>query len=349
MKGQQAASERLSGLAETVIWVVAFCFASTSMTMLNKAAVKALPFPYWLCVLQNIATILLVGAVVSTCVPSGHPTFGLVRSLDWEVVTLWLPAVAMFIVMLVSSLSALHAVSVPTVLVFRSLTPLCTAILESMWLRVRYAWATWASLTLILIGAVCYVIATPRDGDSANNIRRALGASPASILACMSARLSPGACAQGLRVAGRQSVLGRRVPRVRQGHDQQTSALADRHGARREPPPAPSHTQTTRPRCRFYGTIYYRSPPSPSSARYSIARATSPAPSLTSTVWGGCGFHRRWSSLQLLRSQDSACRRCPPLPHTTTTHLRVQKPVDEVSSAPLSNTPGALCDVGHRG
>ena len=172
MKGQQAASERLSGLAETVVWVVAFCFASTSMTMLNKAAVKALPFPYWLCVLQNIATILLVGAVVSTCVPSGHPTFGLVRSLDWEVVTLWLPAVAMFIVMLVSSLSALHAVSVPTVLVFRSLTPLCTAILESMWLRVRYAWATWASLTLILIGAVCYVIATPRDGDSANNIRR---------------------------------------------------------------------------------------------------------------------------------------------------------------------------------
>ncbi len=237
MKGQQAASERLSGLAETVVWVVAFCFASTSMTMLNKAAVKALPFPYWLCVLQNIATILLVGAVVSTCVPSGHPTFGLVRSLDWEVVTLWLPAVAMFIVMLVSSLSALHAVSVPTVLVFRSLTPLCTAILESMWLRVRYAWATWASLTLILIGAVCYVIATPRDGDSANNIRRALGASPASILACTSARLTPGACAQGLRVAGRESVLRRRVPRVRQGHDQQTSALADRHGARREPPP----------------------------------------------------------------------------------------------------------------
>ena len=123
MKGEADRARLLGGLAETVAWVAAFCFASTSMTMLNKAAVKALPFPYWLCVLQNIATILLVGTVVSTCVPSGHPTFGLVRSLDWEVVRLWIPAVVMFIIMLVSSLSALHAVSVPTVLVFRSLTP----------------------------------------------------------------------------------------------------------------------------------------------------------------------------------------------------------------------------------
>ena len=99
------------------------------MTILNKAAVQALPFAYWLCLMQNTATLgfmLLIWLIV----PRDHAIFGFRVPASLRVLAHWTPAAALFCLMLVSSLSALSRVSVPTVLVFRSLTPLTTALLE---------------------------------------------------------------------------------------------------------------------------------------------------------------------------------------------------------------------------
>ena len=113
----------------TAAWIAAYCIASSSMTILNKAAVQALPFAYWLCLMQNTATLgfmLLIWLIV----PRDHAIFGFRVPASLRVLAHWTPAAALFCLMLVSSLSALSRVSVPTVLVFRSLTPLTTALLE---------------------------------------------------------------------------------------------------------------------------------------------------------------------------------------------------------------------------
>jgi drug/metabolite transporter (DMT)-like permease len=54
---------------------------------------------------------------------------------------------------------------VPTVLVFRSVTPLMTAILESAFLHERFALASWLAMAVILGGAVCYVVASESGPD----------------------------------------------------------------------------------------------------------------------------------------------------------------------------------------
>lgn len=46
----------------------------------------------------------------------------------------------------------------PTVLVIRSITPMTTAALEIAVLKIAISWRTWASMLVILAGAVCYLI-----------------------------------------------------------------------------------------------------------------------------------------------------------------------------------------------
>ena len=57
---QKEVQEVYTSNAAVFAWVVSYCLASTSMTLLNKGAIKALPFPYWLCVMQNIATLIIL-------------------------------------------------------------------------------------------------------------------------------------------------------------------------------------------------------------------------------------------------------------------------------------------------
>ena len=111
-------------------WIISYCIASSSMTILNKAAIKAFDFPYWLCTFQNLAT-LLVLAIIVNIVPKNHKIFGLRVQYSNQVVFTWTPAALMFCLMLVSAMSAMQTMSVTTVLVTRSLTPLVTLVLEA--------------------------------------------------------------------------------------------------------------------------------------------------------------------------------------------------------------------------
>lgn len=154
---QKEVQEVYTSNAAVFAWVVSYCLASTSMTLLNKGAIKALPFPYWLCVMQNMATLIIL-FLVWLSVEKGHKIFGFRVQITLRMLKYWMPAVILFCLMLVSSLSALHLTSVPTVLVFRSLTPVVTLVFESRLLGASASLNVWLSLVVILLGAICYVI-----------------------------------------------------------------------------------------------------------------------------------------------------------------------------------------------
>ena len=105
-----------AALYETMGWVVAYSFASSSMTLLNKAAITAFTFPYFLCVLQNLATLFFLAIVVSIA-PKDHKIFGLRAGSGFslKIFKQWSPAVLLFCLMLVSSMSAMRSMSVTKV------------------------------------------------------------------------------------------------------------------------------------------------------------------------------------------------------------------------------------------
>ena len=178
---------------ETMSWVIVYCLASSSMTLLNKAAIKAFTFPYFLCVLQNLATLFFLFIVVSIA-PKDHKIFGLRvgKNFNLKMFKQWSPAVLLFTLMLVSSMSAMRSMSVTSVLVIRALTPLVTLLVEMRVLSTLPASAApavprnpltpvaplspcacaaittsvkiWLSLLTILAGSICYVIAEV-EGD----------------------------------------------------------------------------------------------------------------------------------------------------------------------------------------
>lgn len=153
---------RMGQYGEITFWILAYCTASTSMNILNKKAISAMPFPYFLSALQNLATLIMALIVAYLIAPHTGPpfdkTFGLKKKLDLDTLVKWTPAVLLFCLMLVSSLSAMHRVSVPTVLVCRSLTPMVTAALEIQFLGMRVGVRLWGAMGVILIGAICYCI-----------------------------------------------------------------------------------------------------------------------------------------------------------------------------------------------
>ena len=103
--------------------VAYYACASVGMTLVNKAAVKTLPHPYFLCFVQNAATLfiaLCLAHLVAPKFPSAATKLSIKVQLTAAVFKAWLPALLLFVTMLISSLSAMEFLSVPSVLVFRA-------------------------------------------------------------------------------------------------------------------------------------------------------------------------------------------------------------------------------------
>merc|ERR1712196_452596 len=87
--------------------------------------------------------------------------FNFSQPLTGMIVLKWLPAVSLFTVMLVSSIYTLRLTSVPTAIIVRTLTPLCTAISEYFVFKSSLNFRTWSSLIVILLGASLFLYADP--------------------------------------------------------------------------------------------------------------------------------------------------------------------------------------------
>ena len=135
----------------TLLTLLLYCISGSLLTLVNKLAIVAFPFPNMLLVLQNGATvILLVMSFVhaSTVIPP----------LSMAILKVWIPVVLLFVTMLISSLFALVYVSVPTVIVIRNLSTLSVAVLEYFLLNTAIDYLSVATLFGMLFGAVFYAI-----------------------------------------------------------------------------------------------------------------------------------------------------------------------------------------------
>ena len=105
----------------TLLILLLYCISGSLLTLVNKLAIVAFPFPNMLLVLQNgVTVILLIMSFVhaSTVIPP----------LSIAILKVWIPVVLLFVTMLISSLFALVYVSVPTVIVIRNLSTLSVAV-----------------------------------------------------------------------------------------------------------------------------------------------------------------------------------------------------------------------------
>ena len=113
MKGEEGTSfvtsmvEAAKRSAEKLFAGTYYALASISMMLVNKGAVKALPHPYFLCFLQNGAT-LAFAVVIGLYVAPDSPKLGFKVQLTKSITYSWTPALLLFVLMLVSSLSAVR-------------------------------------------------------------------------------------------------------------------------------------------------------------------------------------------------------------------------------------------------
>ena len=135
----------------TLLTLLLYCISGSLLTLVNKLAIVAFPFPNMLLVLQNgVAVILLVMSFVQTST--------VIPPLSTAIVKVWIPVVLLFVTMLISSLLALVYVSVPTVIVIRNLSTLSVAVLEYFLLNTAIDYLSVATLFGMLFGAVFYAI-----------------------------------------------------------------------------------------------------------------------------------------------------------------------------------------------
>ncbi|KAF4690070.1 hypothetical protein FOZ60_000638 [Perkinsus olseni] len=142
-----------SALLKTSLLFAAYGVVSISLTLINKSLALAYPHPWTTVLVQNsgalvcTATLLVCRVQALRPVRRSHILPGFVNAI-WMVMVIW------------SSLRALHYVPVPIYVVACNARPACTAILEFLVLGKTVPIDRAAALTIIVVG---YVIATMSD------------------------------------------------------------------------------------------------------------------------------------------------------------------------------------------
>lgn len=130
---------------------IGYCLSASLLSIINKWAITVFPFPGALTALQYATSAL------------GVWLFGMCRLLEHDrlsLITMWkfLPAAVCYYLSLFTNSELLLNANVDTFIVFRSAVPLFVAIGETVYLKQPWpASKTWASLGVILAGAILYV------------------------------------------------------------------------------------------------------------------------------------------------------------------------------------------------
>jgi GDP-mannose transporter len=133
--------------------IITYAIAGTALTLVNKLCMIYWPFPNLLLGFQLACTVAFIAVHKSMTNNALN-----VDGLSLELARIWAPLVLLFFGMLVSSLSALGAVSVATLIVVRNATTLLVAAIDIAWLRnIMSPRAVWC-LFGILNGVICYAI-----------------------------------------------------------------------------------------------------------------------------------------------------------------------------------------------
>jgi len=132
--------------------VLVFCFAGSSLTVLNKILVSNhFPFPNFLTLIQCLFT---AGSI--RLGKYALPNTFVVEDMTYSKCRRWFPLVVLFLVMLVSSMFALQKVTVTTLIVVRNLTTLTTAVCDVKFLKSQFSEYEELLLFLMFLGACIY-------------------------------------------------------------------------------------------------------------------------------------------------------------------------------------------------
>jgi len=126
-----------------------YALSSVTMFLVNKLAIHAFPLTCSLIYLQNATTIVILLLLW---------TWNEQFAVEWDnqAATRWLPAVAAFTTMLVSSLQGMKYISIPTFVVFRNLNSLSVALGDRFILQRKITPLVFVSLVIIPIGSFVY-------------------------------------------------------------------------------------------------------------------------------------------------------------------------------------------------
>lgn len=143
----------IAGVTTGTISVVAgYALCSSLLSVINKYAITYFPYPALLTALQYLTSVIGVVVAGRTGVIS-HNKF------VWETARKFFPAALVFYLAIFTNTNLLKHANVDTFIVFRSTTPLLVAVADTVFRKqpLPSSW-TFASLFVILGGAVCYVI-----------------------------------------------------------------------------------------------------------------------------------------------------------------------------------------------
>lgn len=150
--GDGALSERRTEVARSrTLLGAGYCVSSSFLLVANKATMRVFPYPGSMSVMQYAASALTVYALASAGLIDAEP-------LRWERVREFWTITLVFCLAMFANMLTLQRTSVETVVVFRCMVPLVTAICDSLFLGMAFPSArSWAALATIAIGSLVYV------------------------------------------------------------------------------------------------------------------------------------------------------------------------------------------------
>eukprot|EP00271_Cylindrocystis_brebissonii_P010635 TRINITY_DN26896_c0_g1_i1.p1 TRINITY_DN26896_c0_g1~~TRINITY_DN26896_c0_g1_i1.p1 ORF type:complete len:332 (-),score=36.42 TRINITY_DN26896_c0_g1_i1:1177-2172(-) len=132
--------------------VIGYALCSSLLAVVNKAAVDVFPFPSFLTALQYLTCVVCVFCLGKSGVLDYDP-------LTWANIKAFFPAAFCFYLSIFTNTTLLRYANLETFIVFRSSCPLLVAIADTVFRKTPLpSGETFASLSLILLGAIGYVI-----------------------------------------------------------------------------------------------------------------------------------------------------------------------------------------------
>ncbi|KAL3139932.1 hypothetical protein ABBQ38_004222 [Trebouxia sp. C0009 RCD-2024] len=145
-----ADARRIMGLPVHVVSGAAYCVASASMVLLNKAALSSFDF-------NSTTSLLFFQCLVCVILVKTADLLGFVTLEPWnmKIIQAWFPVNLIFVGMIWTSFFALKNLGVPMATVLKNLTNLFVIGGDYFFYNKTYGSAVWLTLGLMMLSAVC--------------------------------------------------------------------------------------------------------------------------------------------------------------------------------------------------
>ncbi|KAK9840936.1 hypothetical protein WJX81_001201 [Elliptochloris bilobata] len=141
---------QLCGMPVQIVAGAAYCAASASMVLLNKATLSSFAF-------QSPISLLLFQCLVCVLLVRFCHMVGAIKLEPWSfsIARLWFPVNVIFVGMIWTSFFALKSLGVPMATVLKNMTNLFTICGDFMLYGKVYGAGVWLTLALMTVSAVC--------------------------------------------------------------------------------------------------------------------------------------------------------------------------------------------------